>query len=116
MHAYVTSFEDFDFGDQRYDLAAALFALPFNPPETFDGVFRRIKQSLKSGGVFCGQFFGVNDTWSNKETMTLHTKQQVEALFGDMVVIQLTEKEEDGTTANGTPKHWHVFHIITKKK
>lgn len=116
LHAYVTTFEDFDFGEKQYDLAAAMFSLPFNRPETFNNVFSSIKQSLVPGGVFCGQFFGINDTWANKETMTFHTKQQVEELFEDMDVIQLNEKEENGRTAAGISKHWHVFHVIAKKK
>ncbi len=116
LHAHVTSFEDFDFGERQYDIAAAMFALPFNPPESFDRVFQNIKRSLVEGGVFCGQFFGIHDTWASNAKMTFHTKEQVEKLLDDMEIIQLTEKEEDGTTANGTPKHWHVFYVIAKKR
>ena len=47
--------------------------------------------------------------------MTFHTKEQMEKLFSDMEVILLDEEEKDDKTANGTPKHWHVFHFIAKK-
>jgi hypothetical protein len=33
----------------------------------------------------------------------------------NMEVILLDEEEKDDKTANGTPKHWHVFHFIAKK-
>ncbi|MDO8550913.1 MAG: hypothetical protein Q7S39_12285 [Ignavibacteria bacterium] len=48
--------------------------------------------------------------------MTFHTKQQVENLLSDMEIIELTEEDKDGRTANGTPKHWHVFHVIARKR
>jgi hypothetical protein len=25
------------------------------------------------------------------------------------------EEERDGTTAMGTPKHWHIFHIVARR-
>jgi len=31
----------------------------------FTGVFARIKESLKRGGFFAGQFFGPRDEWNS---------------------------------------------------
>ena len=115
LHAVVSSFVDFDFPKNTYDLASAMFSLPFNPSESFDQVFEHIKKSLVAGGIFCGQFFGVRDEWSTNPDMTFHTKEQVEKLLSDMKIIELNEKEWDGKTATGTPKHWHVFHVIARK-
>lgn len=115
LHAHVTSFEDFSFGNQQYDIVSAMFALPFNPPETFDRVFENIKQSIAPDGIFCGQFFGTNDEWASNDKMTFHAKQQVENLLAGMEIIKLDEEEKDGKTANGTPKHWHIFHVIARK-
>lgn len=115
LHFFITSFADFDFPKNEYDLASAMYSLPFNPPETFDAVFEKIKQSLVPGGIFCGQFFGVRDEWSADTTMTFHTKIQVETLLTDMEIIALDEEEKDGKIANGTPKHWHVFQVIARK-
>lgn len=115
LHYFVSSFLDFDFPKNEYDIASAMYALPFNLPESFDAVFGRIKQSLVKGGIFCGQCFGVRDEWSTNQKMTFHTKEQVESLLSDMEVILLDEEEKDDRTANGTPKHWHVFNFIAKK-
>jgi hypothetical protein len=30
-------------------------------------------------------------------------------------VIEVIEIEEDGRTATGSPKHWHVFHLIARR-
>lgn len=115
LHVAISSFEDFEFGKDIYDLASAMFALPFNPPKTFDAVFQRIKDSLVKGGIFTGQFFGVNDDWKDIPNRTFHTKEQVEKLLEDMEIISLEEVERDGKLTNGNPKHWHLFNIIAKK-
>lgn len=111
----VSSFADFAFPIESFDLVTANYALPFNPPETFDRMFRDLKASVKKEGIFCGQFFGVRDEWSSNPQRTFHTKEQVEALFSEWEILFFQEEEKDGKIADGTPKHWHVFHIIAKK-
>ncbi len=115
LHATVTSFEDFDFPENEYDLVCAMFALPFTDPQHLNTVFKKVKDSLKKGGVFCGQLFGINDEWSNNPKMSFHTKEQVENLFNELEVVSMKEVEEEGPTATGPSKHWHVFHVIAKK-
>ena len=115
IHYAVSAFANFDFPENTFDLAAAMYSLSFNPPETFIGVIEKIKKSLVQGGIFCGQLFGVRDEWSNRKEMTFLTKIQVQELFSDMEIISFEEEDADGTIANGTKKHWHVFHIIAKK-
>ncbi len=112
---FVTTFADFDFPKDKYDIASAIYSLPFNSPESFNAVFVRIKQSLVKKGIVCGQCFGVRDEWSANPKMTFHTKEQVDKLLSDMEVILLDEEEKDGKTTNGTPKHWHVFDFIARK-
>jgi hypothetical protein len=29
--------------------------------------------------------------------------------------LHLEEADQDGATSQGTPKHWHVFHVIARK-
>ncbi len=110
----ISKFEDFNFEKNKYDLMAAMYSLPFNPPESFNKVIEDIKQSLKLGGVFCGQFFGDRDEWATNSKMTFHTKEQVEDLLSGMKVILLDEVEKDDYTADGTKKHWHFFNFIAK--
>ncbi|MFH0804716.1 MAG: hypothetical protein V1916_00810 [Patescibacteria group bacterium] len=112
----ISSFADFQFPASTYDIAAALYALPFTPPDTFSKVFSSIWQSLVPRGIFCGQLFGVRDDWHTNNTMTFHTEAQARLLLAGAEIISFTEEERDGTTAAGTPKHWHVFHIIARKK
>ncbi|OGZ63861.1 MAG: hypothetical protein A3A98_01060 [Candidatus Staskawiczbacteria bacterium RIFCSPLOWO2_01_FULL_40_39] len=115
LHYFVVSFDRFNFPESTFNIANAQFSLSFNPPATFDDVFRNIKNSLVEGGIFCGQLFGVRDEWKDKPNMIFHTKEQVGKLFSDMEIIYFREEEKDDKTANGTPKHWHVFHIIARR-
>ncbi len=109
-----SSFEAFDF--EMYDLVNTHFALPFLPEEHFHLVFVRIKQALRVGGLFVGQFFGVNDEWNIPgNQMTFLTREQAESELKGLEVVEFQEEDLDSHIADGTPKHWHVFHIIAKK-
>jgi cyclopropane fatty-acyl-phospholipid synthase-like methyltransferase len=115
LHAIVSSYADLAFPKEAFDLASAMYALPFNPPESFDEMFKRVKGSLVKGGIFCGQLFGDHDEWKDNSKMTFHTSKEAKELFSDMEMIKFEEKEEDDFTANGTAKHWHFFNIIARK-
>ena len=116
LHPLTASFEDFNFPRAEYDIASAMYALPFAHPQHFDAVFQKIKDSLVPGGIFCGQFFGLNDAWAANPEMTFCTKEHTQELLADMETIYLGEEEKDAPTAKGDMKHWHVFHIIARKR
>ncbi len=115
VHVHITTFEDFQFPEDTYDIASAMFALPFTGPTHFTEVFRRIEKSLVPGGIFCGQFFGKNDGWSQNPHMTFHTESEIKSLLEHFKLLSFAEIEKDGTTANGAPKHWHIFEFIARK-
>lgn len=107
---------DFAFPEEKYDLVNAQYALPFNPPDTFNEVLEKIIQSLKKGGVFVGQFFGDRDSWNVRESgKTFHTLDEAKKMLSNLRMVEFREEEMDGKTARGTPKHWHVFHFIAIK-
>jgi SAM-dependent methyltransferase len=112
-------FEDLAF--TTYDLVNAAYSLPFIAPEAFDRVFAALGASLGPRGVFCGQLFGPRDTWNTPDgalpgvRLTFHTRERVEALLGGLEVIRLDERCEDGTTALGGRKRWHVYDILARR-
>lgn len=114
LHLVQSTFEHFKFAS--YDLINAHFALPFTHKEQFSTVFARLKAALKSGGIFVGQFFGVNDTWNTPETtMTFFTHQQAHTQLAGLEIVEFEEEDRDGTTARGDAKHWHVYHIVARQ-
>jgi trans-aconitate methyltransferase len=112
----VSTFDQYNFPKNVYDLVSAQYALPFNPPETFDKVFSKITDSLKAEGVFTGQFFGPEDEWSTRPNMTFHTKEDIKALLAPYSIHKLEETKGIRPTAVGPDKFWHVFKVIASKK
>jgi hypothetical protein len=111
------SFRDYDFPRNTFDLINAQFALPFNGKESFNLIWERLLSSLKLGGIFVGQFFGLEDEWNVPDTkLVFHSKEQVEKLLNGLEVLELKEINKDGKLANGRPKHWHFFNVIARKK
>jgi tellurite methyltransferase len=97
------------------DLINAAFSLPLCPPEFFSVVWRKICGALKTGGRFSGQLYGDRDSWAGRAGMTFHTGKEAAALLDAFEVEYFEEEEEDSVTPRGTPKHWHIFHIVAKK-
>lgn len=98
------------------DLINASWSLPFCLPDSFGPLWGRISSSLRDGGRFSGQLFGDHDEWVDNAEVTFHTRAQVEALLESFELEHFREVEEDSTTAVGDPKHWHVFHIVARKR
>jgi tellurite methyltransferase len=113
LEARVVSFEEADW--PRANLVNASFSLPFCPPEVFPTLWGRVIESLLPGGRFSGQLFGDRDDWAGEERMTHHTRAEVEWLLTPFTIEHFVEEERDGATATGTPKHWHVFHLVVRK-
>lgn len=119
-----------DFESARWpaaDLVNASYSLPFCAPESFAALWSRITTSLSRGGRISGQLFGDRDEWasvpptaggewSSPPTMTFHTRAEVDELLRDFVLEQLIEIDEAGTTAIGEAKHWHLFHVVARKR
>lgn len=98
------------------DLVNSSYSLPFCPPEAFEALWASINRAVRPGGRFAGQFFGERDTWAALPDRAHHTRSQVDRLLAGFVIESLKEVEEDGNDAGGTPKHWHVFHVVARKR
>ena len=97
------------------DIVNASFALPFCPPTRFAPMWRRIRASLRDGGRFAGQLFGPNDSWATRD-LSIVTRAELNALLDGYDVEFLEEIDRDGETAPGRPKHWHIFHLVARKR
>ena len=114
LRVVCAAFEDFTFA--TYDLINAQYALPFVSRDRFDEVFARLKAALAPEGVFAGHFFGTNDEWNTPgRDMTFFTRAEAEARLADLETIELGEEDADGHKADGSPKHWHIFHILARR-
>ncbi len=113
LETQVASFEEADWPEPA--LVNASYALPFCLPAAFPAVWAHVVESLPPGGRFCGQLFGDRDEWASDPELTMHTREEVERLLEPFEAERFDEVEEDGETALGKPKHWHLFHIVARK-
>lgn len=116
LRAVQSSFVDFPL--ENYDLINAHFSLPFLPREQFYAVFEKVRQVLNPDGIFVGQFFGIHDQWNTPEQagkMTFLTREEALQALEGLDVIEFEEEDVDSVVADGSPKHWHVFHSIARK-
>lgn len=99
------------------DFVNASFSLPFCAPAHFESLWQCVVCAMRPRGRFAGTLFGAHDSWAETERMmTFNTREQVDALLAPFIVEDLLEVERDGTTATGETKHWHVFHIVARKR
>jgi SAM-dependent methyltransferase len=111
------SFRTLRLGNKKFDLINAEFSLPFHGNSGFNSFARKVIKSLRPGGIFTGQFFGVKDSWNSPQSnIAFHSKKQVLRLLSGLELIELTEKEKDEKTASGHLKHWHTFNFIARKR
>ena len=97
------------------DFVYAGLSLPFCEPSHFGEAWKRSAGAVRPGGILAAHFFGPRDTWAGSPDMTFHTRDDVEALLDAFEVERLDEQDEDGQAVSG-PKHWHVFHVIARRK
>jgi tellurite methyltransferase len=110
VHSLLETFE-FD----NYEFVTSFFTLSFLPGKQLHSVVRRAAESLSPGGVLAINTFGPRDEWASDSEMTFPTSQQLEEMMTDLLLIELSEEEYDGQTANGAAKHWHLHNVIAQR-
>lgn len=98
------------------DFVNASFALPFCEAEEFPRLWRRIVRAVRPGGRFAGQFFGDRDDWARCGDRVHMTRAQVEECLREFDLELFDEEEKEEAMADGTVKHWHVFHVVGRKR
>lgn len=115
VHFVKAQFQDLGLDTNSLDVVSASFSLFFLRPWEFGQVWQRLLGSLKDQGLFAGQFLGVNDDWAARG-YTVYNLNEVQAILNRFEILHLQEVEEDGTTTLGDEKHWHVFHVVARKR
>jgi len=114
--AIIAKVEDYRFPHNTYSVVNAQFTLPFCAPDQINMVMQNIEKSLIPHGLFVGQFFGPEDSWSGRPDMNFHSEAEVREYFKHYVILKFEEVNNEKPTALGDPHHWHVFHVIAAKR
>lgn len=112
LETRLASFEEADWPEA--DLVNASFALPFCRPGTFAAVWARIVDSLPAGGYFAGQLFGEHDDWAGE--VVTHSPAELDRLLAPFAVEFLREFDDEDRTPLGELKHWHVYHLVARRR
>lgn len=117
LETHLTTFEEFEFVPNTYDIINAQYALPFADPKTFPELFERIVAALKTKEIFVVTFFGIRDSWNREggKASVFHTEEEIQMLLKNFELLNWLEKEKDGW-AGTEQKHFHTFHITARKK
>ena len=105
-----------DFQWQRADLVVASFSLPLLEPPAFSRTWRSLVAALVPGGRFAGHLLGERDDWAARDAVTCLGRPGVERLLRGFEVEMLDEEESDGVTPRGSAKHWHLFHVVARRR
>jgi tellurite methyltransferase len=97
-------------------LVNSSFAMPLCEPERFHELWTRIREELPTGGRFSGQWYGPRDSWAGRPGITFLERGQAMALLDGLEIEMFEEEEADSVTPRGNPKHWHIFHIVARKR
>ncbi len=97
-------------------LVNSSFAMPLCEPARFHELWARIVEALPANGRFSGQWYGPRDSWAGRPGITFLERDQALALLDGFEVEMFEEEEADSVTPRGNPKHWHIFHIVARKR
>ena len=97
-------------------LVNSSFAMPLCEPDDFRRLWQRIREALPAGGRFSGQWYGPRDSWAGRPGMTFLGRDEALALLDNFDLEMFEEEEADGVTPRGNAKHWHIFHIVARKR
>ena len=104
------------FTPETYDLVNAQYVLPFVERSQFAHVVGAMVNAVRMGGVLACNFFGTDDEWNRPgSALTFLSREEAEASIGALTLISMDEENVDGRTADGEPKHWHLFHVIARR-
>jgi tellurite methyltransferase len=92
------------------------FAMPLCEPARFSALWERIRESLPVGGRFTGQWYGLRDSWVGRPGITFLDRAEALASLDGFEIEMFDEEEADSVTPRGNPKHWHIFHIVVRKR
>jgi SAM-dependent methyltransferase len=95
------------------DLVWASFSLFFCRPDRFADVWAKVTAAIRPGGWFAGQLLGERDTWAPQHDISAFAIDEARALFDGFEIERFEEEEKEDEPG---PKHWHVFHVVARRR
>lgn len=98
----------------QLDLITSNLALPYVHRSSFTAIWSKIVQYLRFGGIFSGQFFGKETTWSSDAVKIFHDAGELKALFNNGLfrVLHFAEFQEPMRTALQEIQFRHQYDVV----
>jgi tellurite methyltransferase len=109
------SFGDLALPEATYDVALAVFSIFFAPPAEFERLWPRIVGTIRPNGIFAGQLLGAEDEWASFG-LARHRREEIDRLLEPFDRLHFEEVRRPGKDVFGRDKHWHLFHIVARKR
>jgi cyclopropane fatty-acyl-phospholipid synthase-like methyltransferase len=110
---------NWDWGENRYDVVAAIF-IQFATPEQRGLLFDSIKRTLKPGGLLLLQGYTPRQleyrTGGPSALENLYTESMLRAEFSDMEILQLREHEEFISEGSGHHGMSALIDLVARKR
>ena len=103
-----------DLGKKYYDIVVAQDTLSFNNKSDTKKVINKVYKTLKKGGYFAGNLYGLKDFAVGRKGMSFYTERQVKDLLDIFKNIEITN-EEGEDEESGKKFHWHTFEFVVQK-
>lgn len=97
------------------DVIVSGFSLFFLDQAGLAAYWPKVVAALVPGGLFAGQFLGPHDEWAS-QGHALVDRETLEAMLSPFELLHFEEVDREGFTSVGDAKHWHVFHVVARKK
>ena len=93
----------------------ASYSLPFCTKNEFEVVWNKISNSLVSGGVFAGHFFGATEDKNNEEILFLVNREELNIILKNFEIFSITEEQRDFDKNDSETIKRHVFDVVARK-
>lgn len=116
FHFINTSFQNAEILEDSFDLVYCYDVLPFILPADLPAFLEKIYTSLRSGGVFAGDFFAKNDQDATEyPDRSFVTLDEVKKALTSFEVLKLVELNHGGLMDTENKNIWHIINFIAKK-
>ncbi|MBA3815812.1 MAG: class I SAM-dependent methyltransferase [Parachlamydiaceae bacterium] len=115
---YKGKIEEFDSEYGPFKAIVGTYVFSFIPPNVFEQVMKEnIFDKMEIGGFFAGGFFGPEHTWANDPTLTIITKEKLEAFFVNrgFSICFIEESKDMVVTVAGNEILFHTIKIVAQR-
>jgi SAM-dependent methyltransferase len=97
------------------ELVHSSFSLSYCPPQAFDATWEVVTEAVVPGGWLAVTLFGDRDDFAGNVTVTTLAEGDVRARLDGWDLHRWDVVDEDGVTAAGEAKRWHVMTVVARR-